>query len=67
MASIPAYRISNFRFAYISPNENWEVASWINNAFDEEYFAHNYQLLPFGNLHVPAIGRTYGLAITWNL
>jgi iron complex outermembrane receptor protein len=65
--AIPAYRIYNMRMAYTSADEQWEVAGWVNNAFDEEYYAHNYQISPFGAFHVPALPRTYGLTLTYSM
>ncbi|NIB41640.1 TonB-dependent receptor [Pseudomaricurvus alkylphenolicus] len=66
-AAIPAYRVTNLRLTYVSPEEHWEVAGWINNAFDEEYYLHNYALAPFGAFHIPAMPRTVGVTATWNL
>ncbi len=65
--AIPAYRIYNMRMAYTSSGEQWEVAAWVNNAFDEEYYAHNYQVAPFGAFHVPALPRTYGVTLTYSM
>ncbi len=66
-AAIPAYRVYNMRMAYTSADEQWEVAGWVNNAFDEEYYAHNYQIAPFGAFHVPALPRTYGVSLTYSM
>jgi len=66
-ASIPAYRVTNMRLAYTSPDEHWEVAGSIKNVFNEEYYLHNYDLQPFGALHIPAMPRTYGVTVTWQL
>lgn len=65
-AAIPAYRVINLRAAYTSPDERWELAGWIDNALNEEYYLHNYELLPFGAIHIPALPRTYGVTLTWN-
>jgi len=66
-AAIPAYRLFNLRAAYTSTDEHWELAGWVNNALNEEYFLHNYELLPFGSIHVPALPRTYGVTLTWSV
>ncbi|WP_439134592.1 TonB-dependent receptor [Pseudomaricurvus sp.] len=65
-AAIPEYRTFNARLAYTSANEHWEVAGWVNNLTGEEYYVHNYQLPPFGFVHVPAMPRTYGVTVTWS-
>ena len=64
-ATIPEYRTVDSRIAYTSSNEQWELALWGKNLLDEEYYLHNFQLPPFGAVHVPATGRTYGLSVTW--
>jgi len=64
-AAIPAYRLTNLRLAYTTPDEKWEVAAWANNVFDEEYYVHNYFIAPFGALNVPALPRTYGVNATY--
>lgn len=65
-AAIPEYRTFNARLAYTSANEHWEMAGWVNNLTGEEYYVHNYQLPPFGFVHVPAMPRTYGVTLTWS-
>lgn len=65
-AAIPEYRLYNMRLAYTTADEKWEIAGWVNNALDEEYYAHNFQLPPFGAVHVPAMPRTYGVTVTWS-
>ncbi|MBD2857944.1 TonB-dependent receptor [Spongiibacter sp. KMU-158] len=64
-AAIPEYSLVNGRLAYTSPAENWEVSLWGKNLLDEEYYLHNFQLPPFGAIHVPATPRTFGLTVTY--
>lgn len=59
------YEVSNIRLGYTTSNENWEVAAWVKNAFDEEYLDHNFYNAGFGAFSYPALPRTYGVTVTW--
>lgn len=61
----PDYSLSNFRAGYTSSGGEWEVAAWVNNAFDEEYLDHSYYLAGIGGIYFPALPRTYGMTVTW--
>lgn len=61
----PDYEVSNIRLGYTTSNDNWEVAAWVKNAFDEEYLDHNFYSAGFGAFSYPALPRTYGLTVTW--
>jgi len=43
------YTVVNFRTSYVSPNENWEIYAFVNNAFEEEYLSYTFDFtIPFG-------------------
>jgi len=65
-SAIPSYELTNMRLAYMSEDEQWEIAAWVNNALDEEYYIHNYQIAPFGAFPLPGLPRTYGLTVSWS-
>lgn len=64
-AAIDEYRLFNGRMAFTSATERWEFALWGKNLTNEEYYLHNFQIPPFGAIHVPATPRTYGLTVTY--
>ncbi len=63
-AAVPSYDVVDFRASYLFPNGNFETTLWMQNAFDEDYFLHNWPLQGSGQA-TPAPPRTYGLTVTW--
>jgi iron complex outermembrane recepter protein len=62
------YAIANARLTWTSGNEIFQVAAWMNNVFDKDYFtevlesgAFNPQLVSQGYVAPP---RTYGLTVS---
>lgn len=64
-AAIDEYSVGNLRAAYSTSDENWEIALWVKNITDEEYYIHNYQISPFGAFHIAALPRNYGVTVSW--
>jgi iron complex outermembrane receptor protein len=63
-SAVPSYDVVDFRASYLFPNGNFETTLWMRNAFDEDYFLHNWPLQGSGQA-TPAPPRTYGVTITW--
>ncbi len=63
-AAVPSYDVVDFRASYLWPGANFETTLWMQNAFDEDYFLHNWPLQGSGQA-TPAPPRTYGLTVTW--
>ncbi|MXX29455.1 MAG: TonB-dependent receptor, partial [Gammaproteobacteria bacterium] len=63
-AAVPSYDVVDFRASYLWPGANFETTLWMRNAFDEDYFLHNWPLQGSGQA-TPAPPRTYGLTVTW--
>ena len=63
-ATVPSYDVVDFRASYMWPGGNFETTLWMRNAFDEDYFLHNWPLQGSGQA-TPAPPRTYGLTVTW--
>ncbi|MDH3643425.1 MAG: TonB-dependent receptor [Gammaproteobacteria bacterium] len=63
-AAVPAYDVVDLRASYLFANGNLETTLWMRNAFDEDYFLHNWPLQGSGQA-TPAPPRTYGLTLTW--
>ncbi len=64
VASIPGYDVLDARIAYTTANGQWEVAGWMKNALDEEYFLHNFPVSGSGAA-TPAPPRMMGITFTW--
>jgi len=64
VAAVPAYDAVDFRVSYESPGGTYQVTAWMTNAFDEEYFLHNYPAAG-GGFATPAPPRHYGATIVW--
>ncbi len=65
-AAKPAYDLSNLRVSYRSAGDDWEIALWGRNLFDEEYLTHNFPLQPFGNPGTVGAPLTYGVTATFD-
>ena len=63
---IDEYDVLDARIAWLSNEEQWEVALWAKNLTDEDYISHTYVIGP-GVIGVWAPPRTYGLTVNWNL
>lgn len=63
-AAIDAFDITDLRLAYRTADDNWELAGWVHNLFDEDYFLHNYPVADSG-VATPAPPRTYGVTLTY--
>ncbi len=63
-SAVPSYDVVDFRATYAWPNGHLETTLWLRNAFDEDYFLHNWPLQGSGQA-TPAPPRTYGLTLTW--
>jgi iron complex outermembrane recepter protein len=65
----PAYSVFDFRVGYREQNAKWEIAAYVENAFDEFYFdgAHSGEdPIPFATFG-PARPRTFGVDLYWSM
>ena len=60
---MPAYDLVDFKVSYEPASEKFMVSAWVNNAFDEEYFLHNFPGTGDG-FATPGPPRMYGLTLT---
>jgi iron complex outermembrane receptor protein len=59
-----AVNLFNLRFSLSNANEDWEVATWVRNLTDEEYFAIGQDIPVMGGyMGVVAPQRTYGATL----
>lgn len=63
-AKVPEYDVTDFRVSMFSPDSHWTVTAWMKNAFDEEYFLHNFPVQGSG-FATPALPRTWGVTVGW--
>lgn len=63
-ASVPEYDLSDVRVAWLNVDGSFEVAGWITNVFDEDYFIHNFPGLGDG-FATAGPPRMYGVTFTW--
>lgn len=63
-ASVPEYDLVNARVTWINSEDTLEVAGWVTNLFDEDYFIHNFPALGNG-LATSGPPSMYGLTVTW--
>ena len=63
MSSVRLSRLSSSVVVVVVPSEPGPTL-WMRNAFDEDYFLHNWPLQGSGQA-TPAPPRTYGVTITW--
>ncbi len=63
-ASIPEYDLAAARVAWLNRSGSIEIAGWVNNLFDEDYFIHNFPGLGDG-LATAGPPRMYGVTFTW--
>ena len=61
---VPEYDLTHARISWMSANGGLEVAAWVQNLFDEEYFIHNYPAVGDG-FATPGPPRMYGVTFTW--
>ena len=61
------YAVSNARVGFIGPDRHWEVAAFIDNAFDREYRVYAFDSSLFSGVVAGVYGkpRTYGLTATY--
>ncbi len=65
IAKVPEYDVTDFRISYLSPEDQYQVTLWMKNAFDEDYFLHNFPVQGSG-FATPAMPRSYGVTFSWN-
>ena len=63
-AFVPEYDVSDVRVGWLNADGTFEIAGWITNVFDEEYFIHNFPGLGDG-LATAGPPRMYGVTVTW--
>lgn len=63
-AAVPEYDVTDLRVAWSNADNNIEVAGWVTNAFDEDYFIHNFPGLGDG-IATAGPPRMYGVTFTW--
>ena len=63
-AGVPEYDIADYRVIYTTPSGNFQIAGWVNNAHNEDYFVHNFPLSNTGSA-TPGAPRTYGVTVSW--
>jgi iron complex outermembrane receptor protein len=61
------YAVTNARIGYIAPNHNWEVAAFVDNAFDRAYRVYAFDSSLFSGVVAGVYGkpRTYGITGTY--
>lgn len=62
----PAFWTHDFRFAWRSPDERYEIALWVQNAFDEVYLNDAFDLSQGFDLILEVVGdpRTVGATVS---
>ena len=64
---VDAYSVTNFRFGIREANAKWQIAAYVENAFDEFYFDGGHSgedPIPFA-MFGPARPRTWGMDLYW--
>jgi iron complex outermembrane recepter protein len=66
--TLDSYTVGNARIAWQSPNSSWQVAAWINNFTDEEYYEGRVGVLGLvgGMGATKSPPRTYGLNVRYD-
>ncbi|MFK8021530.1 MAG: TonB-dependent receptor [Pseudomonadales bacterium] len=64
-AKVPEYDVTDLRISYMAPEDSYQITLWMKNAFDEDYFLHNFPVQGTG-FATPALPRTYGVTFSWN-
>ena len=59
----PSYNLINLRAGYKTDSDTWEVAGYIDNATDEEYYTERFLFLDVANKRAP--GRLYRVEFTY--
>ncbi len=60
-----SYSLANFNLRYTAPSENWDVAIWGNNIFDDEYFRTGVVAVGFSLLGIAGNPENYGISATY--
>jgi iron complex outermembrane receptor protein len=60
------YAIAGARIGYRSPNDEWQLATFVRNAFDEEYYTSGDTTPQPGYGGRPGVPRTYGVELQYN-
>ena len=63
-AKVDEYDVVDLRATLMTPDGHWAVTAWAKNAFDEDYFLHNFPLQGSG-VATPALPRTWGITVNW--
>ena len=63
VAAVPAYDLVDFKVSYEPASEKYQVSAWVNNAFDEDYFLHNFPGTGDG-FATAGPPRMYGVTLT---
>ena len=66
-SSIPSYDLGSARIAYTNADQNWTVALWADNIWDEVYQVHNFPLGNANGIATPGAPRTYGVSFTYSM
>jgi iron complex outermembrane receptor protein len=63
-----SYSVANLRLGYAADSGAWDVAAFVDNAFDEKYRVYAFDSSLFSGVvaGVYAKPRTYGLTATWH-
>ena len=64
VAAIPAYDLADFKVSYEPASEKYRIAAWVTNAFNEDYYLHNYPGTGDG-FATAGPPRMYGLTVTF--
>jgi iron complex outermembrane receptor protein len=61
------YTVANARIGYAAGNGRWEVAAFVNNAFEEAYRVYAFDSSLFAGVVAGVYGkpRTYGMTATF--
>ena len=59
----PSYQVLDLRASLTGQNGNWQIAGFVDNAADEEYFVERFVFLDVANRRAP--GRLYRVELSW--
>ncbi|WP_162806312.1 TonB-dependent receptor [Sphingosinicella terrae] len=59
----PKYDLVNASIRWTAPSENYDLRLWVNNIFEEEYYAYIQHSGTSGTKYSPAAPRTYGITL----
>ena len=65
VAAIPAHDLVNFKVSYEPPGGGYRIDAWMENAFNEDYFLHNFPATGDG-FATPGPPRMYGVTLSFN-